>query len=253
MGNLHEGHLALIRQAGAGSDAVVVSIYVNPLQFDRPGDLAAYPRTLESDIAQLEALGVDLAFVPSDAVMYPRGQADTTRVEVPGFEEDLEGRARPGHFTGVVTVVAKLFGCVQPDLAVFGEKDYQQLLLVQRLASDLDMPVQVEGAPTVREADGLAMSSRNSYLTVDERLVAPRLYRTLQALGALLRAGEVDYRALEARGLAGLKAVGFIPDYVAIRRSADLGVPGPHDRGLIILAAAWLGEARLVDNLRIDL
>jgi pantoate--beta-alanine ligase len=248
MGNLHAGHLALVERARALAGRVVVSIFVNPLQFDRADDLAAYPRTLEADAAVLAAAGADLLFAPPEAEVYPAG-GGLTRVEVAGVTEVLEGASRPGHFTGVATVVAKLFNMVQPDVAVFGEKDWQQLLVIRRLAADLDFPVAIEGLPTVREPDGLALSSRNGYLSPEERARAPRLHAILRDLAESLKAGEPDLAGAEARAARALETAGFRPDYISVRRAADLALPGPGDRELIVLAAAWLGRARLIDNI----
>ncbi|MDX5332441.1 MAG: pantoate--beta-alanine ligase [Gammaproteobacteria bacterium] len=248
MGNLHAGHLALVERARALAERVVVSIFVNPLQFDRADDLAAYPRTLEADAEALAAAGADLLFAPPEAEVYPAG-GSLARVEVAGVTEVLEGASRPGHFTGVATVVAKLFNMVQPDVAVFGEKDWQQLLVIRRLAADLDFPVAIEGLPTVREPDGLALSSRNGYLSPGERARAPRLYAVLRELVEALQAGEQDLAAAEAGACQALETAGFRPDYISVRRAADLALPGPGDRELIVLAAAWLGRARLIDNL----
>lgn len=254
MGNLHDGHLALVRQARGLADRLVVSIFVNPLQFDRPEDLAAYPRTLEEDCRRLEAEGVDAVFAPADAQVYPRGRENITRVEVPVISELLEGAHRPGHFTGVATVVCKLFHLVDPDVAVFGEKDFQQLLLIRRMVADLDLPVRVEAGATVREADGLALSSRNAYLTPEERARAPALYRVLRELAGRLRAAPgPDPAALEQEGMKALEISGLRPDYVAVRRREDLLPPQEGDRHLVLLGAAWLGRARLIDNLSVDL
>jgi len=253
MGNLHAGHLALVRRASELAERTVASVFVNPTQFGPSEDFAAYPRTLEADAAKLAGAGLDLLFAPPVEVVYPFGTANLTRVSVPGLSDILCGAARPGHFDGVATVVAKLFNLVQPDLAVFGEKDYQQLLVIRRMAAELDFPVQVLGVPTVREADGLAMSSRNAYLSADERKTAPALYRTLRETAAGLSYGKRDYGNLEAEGKAKLARLGFRPDYLVIRRAADLALPGPDDRRLVILAAAWLGKARLIDNLPLSL
>jgi pantoate--beta-alanine ligase len=251
MGNLHAGHLALVAEARRLAERVVVSIFVNPLQFGPQEDFGAYPRTLARDQELLAGAGTDLLFAPSVEVVYPRGQADQTRVEVPGISDILCGASRPGHFVGVATVVCKLFNMVQPDLAVFGEKDYQQLLVIRRMTLDLSLPVVIQGLATVREADGLAMSSRNGYLTAQERARAPTLYLTLQRCAEWLRQG-LDIAAVE--GLAGeeITAAGFGPDYVSVRRATDLGLPQVGDRELVILAAARLGRARLIDNLRVE-
>lgn len=252
MGNLHAGHLRLVREACSVARRVVVSLFVNPMQFDRAEDLASYPRTLDRDRRALEAAGVDLLFCPRAHELYGRKMEELSYVEVPDLSTILCGASRPGHFRGVATVVSKLFNLVQPELAVFGEKDYQQLMLIRRLVEDLNFPIEVIGVPTVREADGLAMSSRNSYLTQDERLRAPALYRVLQTLAAQIRAGQQDLFALERGGLERLRAAGLTPDYLSIRRSDDLAVAVPADQRLVILGAAWLGKARLIDNLRAE-
>jgi pantoate--beta-alanine ligase len=252
MGNLHEGHLDLVRQARARAERVVVSVFVNPMQFDREDDLRAYPRTLEQDARRLESAGVDVLFAPDESVIYPRGVEASVYVEVPGLGTILEGASRPGHFRGVATVVAKLFNLVQPHLAFFGEKDFQQLLLIRRMVEDLGFPVEIVSVPTRREADGLAMSSRNGYLSPDERARAPLLYRALQEVAGALRAGADDYPILERRALRRLERGGFRPEYVTVRRRSDLAEPTPEDRELVVLGAAWLGRARLIDNLAVD-
>lgn len=251
MGDLHRGHLALVDAACARSDRVVASIFVNPLQFGPDEDYGEYPRVLEHDLERLAEHGADLVFVPEVETLYPQGLDHGVRVTVPGLEDILCGADRPGHFSGVATVVAKLFNIVEPDVAVFGEKDYQQLLLIRRLAAGLDFAVEIVGVPTVREADGLALSSRNGYLTDDQRRTAPALHRILQETAARLQAGERDYGRLEHEAATALETAGFEPRYVAIRRAADLSPPAaddPDDR-LRILAAARLGRARLIDNI----
>jgi len=256
MGNLHAGHLHLMQVARQHANRVVASIYVNPLQFGPQEDFAAYPRTPEQDRALLEQQDVDLLFVPDDATIYPRGREASTRVEVPGISDILCGASRPGHFRGVTTVVSRLFHLVTPDVAVFGKKDYQQLLIIRLMTSDLGLPITIVGEETVREADGLAMSSRNGYLTGPERGVAPRLSATLQGVATLLAstgATTPDFTALEKEASQLLKAAGFRPDYVSIRRQQDLGLPVPGDRKLVILAAAWLGRTRLIDNREVEL
>ena len=253
MGNLHEGHLALVRRARELGERVVASIFVNPLQFDRKADLDAYPRTLERDARLLEAEGVGLLFAPTVEFIYPEGMERHTRVEVPVVSEGLCGASRPGHFTGVATIVCKLFNLVQPQVAVFGKKDYQQLLVVRKLVADLAMPVKIVGVETVREADGLAMSSRNNYLTAEERRRAPALYQALRAVADALRAGERDFSALESRGRALVDAAGLHTDYFEIRRAQDLAPPSENDRQLVILAAVFPGKARLLDNLEVNL
>lgn len=253
MGDLHAGHLALVDRAGAIADRVVVSIFVNPLQFGPGEDYASYPRALERDRGHLAEHGADLVYAPATETVYPRGAAEVVRVHVPGLEDILCGADRPGHFAGVATVVAKLFNAAEPDVAVFGEKDYQQLLIIRRLAEDLDFGVTVEGAATVREADGLALSSRNGYLTETERAAAPALYGALRAVAARLAAGARDFAALEAEAAAELRGAGLRPSYVAIRRAHDLGEPDGTEspRELRVLAAAWLGRARLIDNVAV--
>ncbi|HKJ76985.1 MAG TPA: pantoate--beta-alanine ligase [Gammaproteobacteria bacterium] len=252
MGNLHRGHLALVEQAEGLAERVVVSVFVNPLQFGEGEDFDAYPRTLERDRQAIEALGVDLLFAPNESEIYPHGREGVTRVEVPGISDQLCGAFRPGHFTGVATVVAKLFHAVEPDVAVFGEKDYQQLVVIRRMVAELDLPVEVVAGPTVREADGLALSSRNAYLTDAERATAPRLYAVLQEAGEKLAAGAPDVESLEREAAQSLAAAGFEPEYFSVRRATDLAPPGPADTGLVVLAAARLGRARLIDNLRVS-
>lgn len=249
MGNLHAGHLALVQEARARAGRVVVSIFVNPMQFGEGEDYDAYPRTLEADSAKLEHAGVDLLFAPAANTIYPAGSHSQTRVEVTGLSDVLCGASRPGHFVGVATVVCKLFNMVQPDLAVFGEKDFQQLMVIRRMVADLAIPIEIVGKAIVRESDGLAMSSRNGYLTPDQRAVAPRLYATLQATAASLRSGNRDYNSLQAEAEATLEEAGFRPDYYAIRRADNLDPPDGPERDLVILAAAYLGTTRLIDNL----
>lgn len=248
MGNLHAGHLALVKRAQELGGKVVVSIFVNPAQFDRESDLAAYPRTLAEDCRQLEEAGTDMVFTPTPQIMYPGGGL-STRVEVPGISTLLEGASRPGHFTGVSTVVCKLFNLVQPDVAVFGEKDFQQLMLIRQMVNDLDMNVRIEGVPTIREPDGLAMSSRNGYLTAEERQRASALYLTLSEVVDALHKGRQDYASLQSGALQQLQERGFRPDYIEIRRKRDLLLPEAGDKDLVVLAAAWLGRARLIDNI----
>jgi pantoate--beta-alanine ligase len=251
MGNLHEGHLTLVREARRAAPRVVVSIFVNPLQFGPAEDYAAYPRTLDEDRRLLEREGVDLLFAPAATLVYPRGQAEQTRVEVPGVSDILCGASRPGHFVGVATVVCKLFNMVQPDVALFGEKDFQQLLVIRLMTRDLSLPVAIRGVATVREPDGLAMSSRNRYLSAAERAVAPGLHRTLRRAADRLRGGTAPEEAARA-AREELAAAGLQPDYVSVRRSGDLAEPAPGDKALVVLAAARLGRARLIDNLRVE-
>ena len=249
MGNLHRGHIHLVERARALAPRTVASIFVNPMQFGPNEDFAAYPRTLEADSRQLEAAGLDLLFAPSVAEVYPRPLAQMTQVTVPGLPAVLCGASRPVHFSGVTTVVSKLFNMAQPDVAVFGEKDWQQLVIIRRMAADLDLPVDIVGVATVREPDGLALSSRNGYLAAEERAIAPTLYATLRTMAERWRAGERNFATLENEAKAQLMVAGFKPDYVEIRRADDLQRPAPEDvAGLRIFAAAWLGRARLIDN-----
>lgn len=249
MGNLHEGHLSLVETACERADSVAVSVFVNPLQFGPEEDYGQYPRTLDEDAEALSEKGVDLVFAPRREQMYPRGKP-VTRVAVTGLSEILCGEFRPGHFEGVTTVVAMLLNLVRPDCAVFGEKDYQQLVLIRRMARDLHLDVEIVGAPTVREPDGLAMSSRNQYLSAAEREAAPALYRALCEAGDRLRSGEREYAAIEAAGRQRLEAAGFEPDYFAVR-TPELARPGPDSREFRVLAAGRLGRARLIDNLAV--
>ncbi len=251
MGNLHEGHLQLVREARKLAPRVVVSVFVNPLQFGPGEDLDSYPRTLDADRAALEANGVDLLFTPSVETMYPRGVERSTVVEVPEVSEGLCGEFRPGHFAGVATVVARLFNLVQPDLALFGEKDYQQLAVIRRMVGDLGWPIGIHGVATVREPDGLAMSSRNQYLTAEERCVAPALYRVLREVADAVRGGHGDYRALERQAMEALVAAGFNPEYVEIRHADSLRPVESGERNCVVLGAARLGVARLIDNVRV--
>jgi len=253
MGNLHSGHLRLVAKAKKLADVVVVSIFVNPMQFGAGEDFEQYPRTPKDDRAALQALDVDLLFVPEVETMYPRPLAETTFVEVPGLGDILCGAHRPGHFRGVATVVNRLFNLVSPDVAVFGKKDYQQLAVIRRMVEDLAMSVEVVGVETVREADNLAMSSRNRYLSADERKTASTLYATLDSIRSLIiSVGEIPLD-IEQQAMTRLKSAGFRPDYVSIRRQVDLAAAAPEDSRLVILAAAWLGKTRLIDNLEFDL
>jgi pantoate--beta-alanine ligase len=253
MGNLHAGHLSLVEQSRARCARNIVSIFVNPFQFGPSEDLERYPRTPAQDIRALEQAGVDLVFLPDLHTVYPRPLDETTRVVVPGLGDILEGEHRPGFFVGVATVVLKLFNLVQPNVAVFGEKDFQQLVVIRRMVRELDLPVAVAGGPIVRESDGLAMSSRNAYLSAEERRRAPELFRALQALGASLRQGEQAPGRLEKQGRERLESAGFQVDYLTVRRADDLRSPAPADTRLVILAAAWLGSTRLIDNVQVDL
>ena len=248
MGDLHAGHLALVRRAVEIAPVRVVSIFVNPFQFGEGEDFDAYPRAPQTDIECLDALGVNLVFLPPVSEIYPAGAERSTRVEVPELGSILCGATRPTFFRGVATVVSMLFNVIQPDVALFGEKDYQQLLVVKRLAADLKLPVTVASVPTVREADGLAMSSRNRYLDPRERRRAPRLYRSLLEAADRIRGGERDYHALGLHYMQALERAGFRPEYFTARRAADLASPAPGEAEIVLLAAAWLGRARLIDN-----
>lgn len=253
MGNLHAGHLSLVGEARRQADRVVVSIFVNPLQFGPTEDFSAYPRTPAEDAGLLAEAGADVLFMPEAREMYPRDMASMSFVEVPGLSTDLCGRFRPGHFRGVATVVLKLLNQVQPDVALFGEKDFQQLLIIRRLVDDLQVPVRVLGVPTVREANGLALSSRNAYLSMGERVQAGLIYAGLRRAAAALVGLRRDYSGIEMEEKAALEAAGFRVDYFAIRRKEDLLLPGPGDEQLVILVAARLGGARLIDNLTVSL
>ena len=253
LGNLHAGHRQLMLDAQHHAQAVIASIYVNPLQFGANEDFGAYPRTPEQDRQMLEDAGVDLVFMPDDGQMYPRGRAAQTVVEVPGVSDILCGAHRPGHFRGVTTVVNRLFNLVTPDVALFGKKDYQQLLLIRLMVADLGLPVDIVGVDTVRAADGLALSSRNAYLSAQERRVAPQLYATLMAVRSRIMAAGSLPPGAETEAAQTLASAGFRPEYVSVRRQADLAPPGPEDRKWVILAAAWLDRTRLIDNIEVDL
>ncbi|HSW15418.1 MAG TPA: pantoate--beta-alanine ligase [Solimonas sp.] len=248
MGNLHAGHLKLIRRAREEADRVVSSVFVNPLQFGPTEDFGRYPRTLSADQAGLSTVGCDLLFAPSVEEMYPNGREHLCKLSLPHYSTMLEGAFRPGHFDGVATVVSILFNQVQPDVALFGEKDYQQLLVIRRMVADLHLPIRILGVPTEREADGLAMSSRNQYLSSEERQTAAQIYASLSEVADGLRAGRRDFEQLAAGGLQRLLSHGFQPQYLEIR-SPDLAPPGAQDASYVILVAAYLGKTRLIDNL----
>jgi len=248
MGALHLGHRRLVEEARARADRVVATIFVNPLQFGPREDFEAYPRDLSADTRMLADQGVDLLFAPQVSEVYPAGPGAATRVEVPGISDILCGASRPGHFAGVATVVLKLFNMVQPDVALFGEKDYQQLAVIRRMVRDLDVSVEVVGVATVREPDGLALSSRNRYLDARERAAAPALYRALRQVAEAVTAG-TDPHVEESRAVASLAQAGFEPEYVRVLRAGDLAQPQAADRDLVVLGAARLGRARLIDNL----
>ncbi|MFA1030555.1 Pantothenate synthetase [Pseudomonas syringae pv. helianthi] len=251
MGNLHSGHAALVAKAAQRADFVVATIFVNPLQFGPNEDLATYPRTLAADQEKLLQAGCNLLFTPSVKEMYPHGMADQTLVSVPHLSQGLCGASRPGHFEGVATVVSKLFNMVQPDLAIFGEKDFQQLAVIRAMVRDLNMPIQIIGEPTVRAHDGLALSSRNGYLNDDQRAAAPALYQAIRQTADAINAGERDFDALLTGKRQQLEAAGFRIDYLEIRNATSLRPATAEDRDLVILAAAFLGKTRLIDNLHL--
>lgn len=253
MGNLHAGHQSLMALARRHADRVVASIFVNPTQFGPQEDYATYPRTPRHDAAGLRAAGVDALFAPVVKTLYPTGAEQATIVSVPGLSTELCGAHRPGHFDGVASVVLRLFNIVVPDVAVFGEKDYQQLVLLRRMTRDLHLDIRLVGGPIVREPDGLAMSSRNQYLDAGERELAPQLYRVLGDCRRELLDGEWDFAGLERRARRRLLKLGFQPDYVAIRDARDLSVPEDDCRRLRVLAAARLGNTRLIDNIGLRL
>ncbi|MBD8879279.1 pantoate--beta-alanine ligase [Rhodanobacter sp. 7MK24] len=252
MGNLHAGHHSLLKLARARADRVVATVFVNPTQFGPNEDFERYPRTLVQDQAGLAEHGCDLLFAPEVATMYPFGAAQSVSIHVPGITDTLEGAHRPGHFDGVATVVCKLFNLVQPDLAVFGQKDFQQLKVIERMVRDLGLPLKVMGAPTLRADDGLALSSRNQYLSEAERRQAPLIRQTLQQMRDLLDKGHAR-RIIEEAAQSKLERAGFLPDYAVIRRAEDLSEPADGEReGLVALIAARLGTTRLIDNLPFD-
>jgi len=253
MGNLHQGHLDLVKAAKQDADVVVASIFVNPLQFGPDEDLDAYPRTIEEDKAKLAELGVDVLFLPSVSDIYPRGLEQQTFVEVPGISYMICGASRPGHFRGVATIVCKLFNMVQPNKAYFGEKDFQQLQVIRAMVKDLSMNVEIFGVPTKREDNGLAMSSRNGYLSSEQRQQASLLYATLQSLAAEVTNGRRDFGRLIGEHKKRLLDAGFKPDYLEIRDAENLLHPSHEDTHLVILAAAFLGKTRLIDNLQVKL
>lgn len=248
MGNLHEGHMALVRAAQQKSDIVVASIFVNPLQFGANEDFNNYPNTLETDKEKLVQEGCDILFAPSVDEMYPQGQPITTQVSVKSLAEGYCGESRPGHFEGVATVVTKLFNIVLPDIALFGEKDHQQLAVIKQLTFDLSLPIDITGVPTQRNDQGLALSSRNGYLTKNELSIAWHLNQIIKFTHQEIKEGNYDYGTLEKSAKEQLEVIGFIPDYFHICRQQDLQKPEHQDKNLVILAAAWLGKARLIDN-----
>ena len=253
MGNLHQGHLSLVEKAKSVADKVVVSIFVNPMQFDDANDLSVYPRTENEDQAKLRQADCDVVFIPEVEEVYPYGMTAQTQITVPGADDILCGARRPGHFAGVATVVNKLLNIVQPDIAIFGEKDYQQLWVIKKMVADLNLPVEIMGGEIVREASGLAMSSRNQYLSDTERVQAASLYQILLRVKAQLEAGRKDFSHIGDEANKVLAEKGFEPDYVEIRRASDLGIPINEDTDLRVLVAASMGAARLIDNTAVTL
>ncbi|EMR1129215.1 pantoate--beta-alanine ligase [Escherichia coli] len=253
MGNLHDGHMKLVDEAKARADVVVVSIFVNPMQFDRPEDLARYPRTLQEDCEKLNKRKVDLVFAPSVKEIYPNGTETHTYVDVPGLSTMLEGASRPGHFRGVSTIVSKLFNLVQPDIACFGEKDFQQLALIRKMVADMGFDIEIIGVPIMRAKDGLALSSRNGYLTAEQRNIAPGLYKVLSSIADKLQAGERDLDEIIAIAGQELNEKGFRADDIQIRDADTLLEVSENSKRAVILVAAWLGDARLIDNKMVEL
>ena len=253
MGNLHDGHMKLVDEAKARADVVVVSIFVNPMQFDRPEDLARYPRTLQEDCEKLNKRKVDLVFAPSVKEIYPNGTETHTYVDVPGLSTMLEGASRPGHFRGVSTIVSKLFNLVQPDIACFGEKDFQQLALIRKMVADMGFDIEIVGVPIMRAKDGLALSSRNGYLTAEQRKIAPGLYKVLSSIADKLQAGERGLDEIMAIAGQELNEKGFRSDDIQIRDADTLLEIAENSKRAVILVAAWLGDARLIDNKIVEL
>lgn len=253
MGNLHDGHMTLVDEAKARADVVVVSIFVNPMQFDRADDLARYPRTLQEDCEKLNKRKVDFVFAPAPADIYPAGTETQTFVDVPGISTMLEGASRPGHFRGVSTIVSKLFNLVQPDVACFGQKDYQQLQLISKMVADMGYDIEIVGVPTVRAKDGLALSSRNGYLTADQRKIAPGLSKVMNAMAAKLRAGDRNVDEIVTIAEQELNDGGFRADDIQIRDADTLLALSDNSKRAVILMAAWLGQARLIDNIVVEL
>lgn len=249
MGNLHAGHLSLIDLAREHAEKIVVSIFVNPTQFGESEDFDGYPQTLDRDKRRLTRSGVDILFVPSVSTLYPFGVDNATSVIVPGLSDEFCGEFRPGHFAGVSSVVTRLFGLVQPDVAVFGQKDYQQQLIIRRMTEDLSFPIRIVTGETVREKDGLALSSRNQYLTEEERATAPVIFKVLNSIGESLQSGKRNYDELQEEASKALADAGLTPDYVSIRRAENLAEPDRDCDELVVFVAATLGKARLIDNI----
>jgi len=250
MGNLHMGHASLMSAAHLHGRRVISSIFVNPMQFGPSDDFSAYPRTPDDDSNLLREYGVDALFHPTVAEMYPEGSVGSTIVDVPGLTDILCGAFRPGHFQGVATVVVKLLSLVQPDVAIFGEKDFQQLTVIRRVVDDLNLPVKIVGAPTVRAEDGLALSSRNRYLSAAERAIAPAIYRALDQARRRLETGDTDYAGMQQAGLDAMTRAGIRPEYFEVRAADRLAQPTGSDVALVVLAAGRLGKARLIDNIQ---
>lgn len=253
MGNLHDGHMKLVDEAKARADIVVVSIFVNPMQFDRPDDLVRYPRTLQEDCEKLNKRKVDFVFAPAPDQIYPQGTDGQTYVDVPGLSTMLEGASRPGHFRGVSTIVSKLFNLVQPDVACFGEKDFQQLALIRKMVADMGFDIEIVGVPIMRAKDGLALSSRNGYLTAEQRKIAPGLYKVLSSIADKLQAGERDLDEIITIAGQELNEKGFRADDIQIRDADTLLEVSETSKRAVILVAAWLGDARLIDNKMVEL
>lgn len=253
MGNLHDGHMKLVDEARARADVVVVSIFVNPMQFDRADDLARYPRTLQQDCEKLNKRKVDLVFAPAPADIYPQGTDNQTFVDVPGLSTMLEGASRPGHFRGVATIVSKLFNLVQPDVACFGEKDFQQVAVIRKMVIDMGYDIDIVGVPTVRAKDGLALSSRNGYLTAAERKIAPGLSKVMNEIGDKLQAGDRNLDEIIAHAIQALNEKGFHTNDIQIRDADTLLALSDTCQRATILMAAWLGQARLIDNKTVEL
>ncbi|TKU24842.1 pantoate--beta-alanine ligase [Citrobacter sp. wls718] len=253
MGNLHDGHMKLVDEARARADVVIASIFVNPMQFDRPDDLVRYPRTLQEDCEKLNKRKVDYVFAPAVEEIYPQGLEGHTFVDVPGLSTMLEGASRPGHFRGVATIVSKLFNLIQPDIACFGEKDFQQLALIRKMVADLGYDIEIVGVSIIRAKDGLALSSRNGYLTAEQRKIAPGLYKVMSRIGEKLQAGERDQEEIIAIAEQELNEKGFRADDIQIRDADTLLALSETSKRAVILVAAWLGQARLIDNQSVTL
>ncbi|MGK7510178.1 pantoate--beta-alanine ligase [Salmonella enterica] len=253
MGNLHDGHMKLVDEAKARADVMIVSIFVNPMQFDRPDDLVRYPRTLQEDCEKLNKRKVDYVFAPAVEEIYPQGLEGQTYVDVPGLSTMLEGASRPGHFRGVSTIVSKLFNLIQPDIACFGEKDFQQLALIRKMVADMSYDIEIVGVPIIRAKDGLALSSRNGYLTAEQRKIAPGLYNVMNSIAEKLIAGNRELQEIIAIAEQELNEKGFRADDIQIRDADTLQELTETSKRAVILAAAWLGQARLIDNQSVTL